>query len=133
MTERDLTNGTSGFMIASGANGFMNTSPADCSGTPFNFQPEYSTASPNNIVPWGPGAYNINTEYEVGHFEPCTSVTGPQTLTEGRSPTRSGPTATVRTRWTAPIGRPHASTLEPDDARATRSETRTAGPRHPTS
>jgi hypothetical protein len=51
VTERDLTNGTSGFMIASGANGFMNTSPADCSGTPFNFQPEYSTASPNNIVP----------------------------------------------------------------------------------
>jgi hypothetical protein len=82
VTERDLTNGTSGFMIASGANGFMNTSPADCSGTPFNFRLEYSTAPPNNIVPWGPGAYNINTEYEVGHFEPCTRVTGPQTPTE---------------------------------------------------
>jgi len=81
VTENDVTNGTSGFMIASAANGFMNTSPVDCSGTPFNFQPEYSSASRNNIVPWGPGAYNINTEYEVGHFEPCTKITGPQTLT----------------------------------------------------
>jgi hypothetical protein len=35
-TERDLTTGRSGFMIASKANGFMNTSPVDCSGTPFN-------------------------------------------------------------------------------------------------
>ena len=83
VTEDDLTSHTSGFMIASGANGFMNTSPADCSGTAFNFQPEYSTAAPANITPWGPGAYNINTEYEIGHFEPCTSVTGPQVFTLG--------------------------------------------------
>ena len=117
VTERDLTNGTSGFMIASGANGFMNTSPADCSGTPFNFQPEYSTASPNNIVPWGPGAYNINTEYEVGHFEPCTSVTGPQTLTEETF------TDTFLTDCNGPYevdgpdsADPNASTLEPDDS-----------------
>ena len=74
--ETDLTTGQSGFMIASGANGFMNTSPVDCSGTPFNFQPEYSSAKPQNVVPWGPGPYNINTEFEIGHFEPCTRVTG---------------------------------------------------------
>ena len=37
--ETDLSTGQSGFMIASAANGFMNTNPADCSGTPFNFQP----------------------------------------------------------------------------------------------
>ena len=37
VTEDDLTSHTSGFMIASAANGFMNTSPVDCSGTPFNF------------------------------------------------------------------------------------------------
>jgi hypothetical protein len=76
--ERDLTTGQSGFMVASKANGFMNTSPVDCSGTPFNFQPEYSTAAPNNILPWGLGPYNINNQFEIGHFEPCTKVTGPQ-------------------------------------------------------
>ena len=37
--ETDLTTGQSGFMIASAANGFMNTNPFDCTGTPFNFQP----------------------------------------------------------------------------------------------
>jgi hypothetical protein len=82
VTEDDLTNHTSGFMIASAANGFMNTSPIDCSGTPFNFQPEYSTAAPGNIDPWGFGDYNINSEFEIGHFEPCTRVTGPQLFTE---------------------------------------------------
>ena len=81
--ETDLTNGRSGFMIASGANGFMNTSQADCSGAPFNFQPEYSSAKPQNDVPWGPGPYGINTEFEIGHFEPCTRVTGRSTLTDG--------------------------------------------------
>ena len=81
--ETDLTTGQSGFMIASAANGFMNTSPADCSGTPFNFQPEYSSAKPQNIMPWGIGPYKINTEFEIGHFEPCTRVTGRSTLTDG--------------------------------------------------
>ena len=80
VTEVDQTTGKSGFMIASAANGFMNTSPVDCSGTPFNFQPEYSTAKPKTILPWGIGPYNINTEYEIGHFEPCKNVNGPQQL-----------------------------------------------------
>ena len=70
-------------MIASAANGFMNTSPADCTGTPFNFQPEYSSARAQNIIPWGIGPYMINDQFELGHFEPCTSVTGSATLTEG--------------------------------------------------
>jgi hypothetical protein len=83
VTEDDLTTHTSGFMIASAVNGFMNTSPVDCSGTPFNFQPEYSSAAPNNIIPWGPGPYMLDTDFEVGHFEPCTSLTGPETYTEG--------------------------------------------------
>jgi hypothetical protein len=82
-TEKDLTNGRSGKMIASAANGFKNTSIADCSGTPFNFQPSYSTAKAANIVPWGFGPYNINTQFEIGHFEPCTTVTGRSTLTAG--------------------------------------------------
>ena len=74
--ETDLTTGQSGFMIASAANGFMNTSPADCSGTPFNFQPEYSSARAQNIIPWGIGPYMINDQFELGHFEPCKSVSG---------------------------------------------------------
>lgn len=76
VTEDDLTTGQSGFMIASATNGFMNTDPTTCDGTPFNFQPEYSSAAAPNVVPWGPGPYEINTEFEVGHFEPCTQVTG---------------------------------------------------------
>ena len=74
--ERDLTTGQSGVMIASAHNGFMTTSMADCSGRPFNFQPEYATAKPQNIVPWGFGPYGINTQFEIGHFEPCTRVSG---------------------------------------------------------
>jgi hypothetical protein len=81
--ETDFTTGQSGFMIASAANGFMNTNPADCSGSPFNFQPEYSSARAQNIIPWGIGPYMINDQYELGHFEPCTSVTGSASLTEG--------------------------------------------------
>jgi hypothetical protein len=83
ITETDLTNGQSGRMTASAANGFKNTSIADCSGAPFNFQPAYSSARAQNIVPWGFGPYNINTQFEIGHFEPCTSVTGRSTFTDG--------------------------------------------------
>jgi hypothetical protein len=81
--ETDLTTGRSGYMIASAANGFMNTNPADCSGTPFSFQPEYSSARAQNIIPWGIGPYMINDQFEVGHFEPCTSVVGSAVFTEG--------------------------------------------------
>jgi hypothetical protein len=79
----DLTTGQSGYAIASGANGFMNTNPLTCDGTPFNFQPEYSSAKPANFTPWGPGAYGINTEFEIGHFEACTSITGRKTFVSG--------------------------------------------------
>jgi hypothetical protein len=81
--ETDLTTGRSGFMIASAANGFMNTNPFDCSGTPFNFEPAYSTARPQNIIPWGIGPYMINSQFEIGHFEPCTTVSGAATVTTG--------------------------------------------------
>ncbi len=40
---RDATTGQAGFMQAPAVNGFMNTSVNTCDGTPFNFQPEYST------------------------------------------------------------------------------------------
>jgi hypothetical protein len=110
-SERDLTTGRSGFMIASAANGFMNTSPVDCSGTPFNFRPEYSSAAPDNILPWGDGPYNVDTEFEVGHFEPCRKVTGPQQLTIETF---------TDTFWTNCHGRYEAGAedpnLEPDDS-----------------
>jgi hypothetical protein len=76
----DLTTGRSGFMIASAANGFMNTSFKDCSGTPFNFQPMYNTARPQNSITWSVLQSGILTQYEIGHFVPCTSVTHPLTL-----------------------------------------------------
>jgi hypothetical protein len=79
----DLSTGQSGFMIASGANGFMNTNPFTCAGHRFNFQPEYNTARAQNIIPWGIGPYMINDEFEIGHFEACTKVTGAATLALG--------------------------------------------------
>ncbi len=81
--ETDLSTGQSGYMIASAANGFMNTNPFDCTGTPFNFQPEYSSARAQNIIPWGIGPYMINNEYEIGHFEACTKVSKKATFTLG--------------------------------------------------
>ncbi len=81
--ETDLATGQSGYMIASAANGFMNTNIADCSGTPYNFQPEYNSDSAQNILPWGAGPYAINSQFEIGHFEPCSKVTGSATFTDG--------------------------------------------------
>jgi hypothetical protein len=75
----DLTQHTSGSMQASAANGFQNTSIANCAGTPFNFQPEYSTAAQGNIVPWAALATNISTEFETGHWESCASLSDPLT------------------------------------------------------
>jgi hypothetical protein len=84
----DLTTGRSGFMIASAANGFMATSIEDCSGTPFDYQPEYDTAAPANVIPWAALQTNISTDFEIGHFTPCTAIHDPATFTfEGFSDT----------------------------------------------
>jgi hypothetical protein len=79
----DLTTGQTGYMQASAANGFATTSMSDCSGTPYNFQPEYSTAGAAETIPWAALQTNISTEFETGHWEPCTSVTDPGTYTIG--------------------------------------------------
>ena len=81
VAETDHTNGQSGRMIASAANGFMHTNPFTCTGKPFNFQPEYSSARAQNVIPWGFGPYMINDQFEIGHFEPCSRVSGPVTST----------------------------------------------------
>ena len=72
----DVTTGRTGFMQASAANGFMNTNLTTCDGMPFNFQPEFSTAAPNNVAAWTALQVNISTQFEIGHFEPCSKVTG---------------------------------------------------------
>ncbi|HEY2576694.1 MAG TPA: hypothetical protein VGI74_10350 [Streptosporangiaceae bacterium] len=69
---RDLTSGRSGFMQASAKNGFMNTSIANCSGSPWSFRPLYSTASRVNQGGWA--LANINVAYEIGHFIPCSGL-----------------------------------------------------------
>jgi hypothetical protein len=66
----DLTSGTYGWMVASGANGFQNTNPKTCAGTPFDFHPEYSTARTNNLVPWTALQLGVMADVDgVGHFE----------------------------------------------------------------
>jgi hypothetical protein len=74
-TVRDLTTHQTGTMTASAANGFMNTSMADCSGTPFTFHAEYSTAEQQNQVPWAALEGGVLMEQEIGHGEVCNSVT----------------------------------------------------------
>jgi hypothetical protein len=64
-------------MQASASNGFMSTKASDCSGVPFNFQPEYNTAARANIIPWAAIQADISTEFETGHFEACTSLSDP--------------------------------------------------------
>ena len=79
----DETTGQTGYMQASAKNGFAITNMADCTGTPYNYEPEYSTAKAGNITPWGADQVDISQAVETGHFEPCTSVAKPAAFTEG--------------------------------------------------
>jgi hypothetical protein len=76
----DVTSSASGSMIASVANGFVQTLetthlplmpvPAGtCSTTPFAYHPEYSTASQANTGSWI--FANVNLAFEIGHWELC--------------------------------------------------------------
>jgi len=65
----DLSTGRTGFMVASAKNGFANTNLTSCATTPFNFHPEYSTASKQNVNPWSALQVNVNYTTEIGHFE----------------------------------------------------------------
>jgi hypothetical protein len=69
----DLTSATTGFMVASGANGFVhNANQTDCTTTAFDFHAMYATASPGQGVPWGMlGGPNVSFAFEIGHFELC--------------------------------------------------------------
>ena len=102
----DLSTGASGYVVASGANGFKNTDPFSCHGRPFNFEPSYSSASAGNLLSWGPGAYSITSEFEIGHFVPCTSVTGSAGTPDPSFNTCHGP-------YESPLDAP--TSLEPND------------------
>jgi hypothetical protein len=72
---RDLTTGQTGYMVASAANGFMNTNLTTCNGTPFTFHAEFSTASVTNQVPWAADiAGGPLVVQEIGHSEVCNSL-----------------------------------------------------------
>jgi hypothetical protein len=74
---RDVTTGQTGFMQASKQNGFMATNIVDCSGIPFSYQPEFSSAKPGNVNSWAALQTNVSTEFEIGHFEACKSLSQP--------------------------------------------------------
>jgi len=71
---KDLTTRQTGFMVASAANGFMNTNIADCTGTPFTYHAEYSTAQQQNQVPWAALEGGVLMQQEIGHSEVCSSL-----------------------------------------------------------
>ncbi len=70
----DVTTGQTGYIVASSANGFQNTNMADCTGTPFSFHAEYSSAKQQNQVPWAALEGGVLMEQEIGHGEACSSV-----------------------------------------------------------
>ena len=85
----DLTTGQTGFIVASAKNGFQNTSMIDCSGTPFSFHAEYSSAKKQNQVPWAALEGGVLMQQEIGHGESCKSVSNhlafSQTFSDGSS------------------------------------------------
>jgi hypothetical protein len=110
----DLTTGQSGYMIASARNGFMATNPGDCTGKPFNYEPEYKTASRANVIPWAALQTNISTQFEIGHYIPCSSVQDPVRLNLG-----GGRTDRVWQECTGPYeraGRQAGLVEEPNDS-----------------
>lgn len=82
ITVQDLTTGQSGFMVASGANGFASVlwdpNGTNCDFATHNlahdFHPTYATSSEHTRVPGAAHSYNIAFSDEVGHFEYCNSV-----------------------------------------------------------
>ncbi len=82
ITIQDLTTGQTGFMVASGANGFASVrwdpNGSNCDFATHNlahdFHPAYATSSEHTRVPGAAHSYNIAFSDEIGHFEYCSSV-----------------------------------------------------------
>jgi hypothetical protein len=82
VTIKDVTTGQTGFMVASGANGFASVlwdpNGNNCDFATHNlahdFHPAYATSSEHTRVPGAAHTYNIAFSDEIGHFEYCSSV-----------------------------------------------------------
>jgi len=82
VTIQDLTTGQTGFMVASGDNGFASVrwdpNGTNCDFASHNlahdFHPAYATSSEHTRVPGAAHSYNIAFSDEIGHFEYCSSV-----------------------------------------------------------
>ena len=92
----DFTTHQTGYIVASGKNGFMNTNYKTCAGTPFNFHPEYNTAKQQNQVPWAALEGGVLMEQEIGHFETCSSITNSYPYTASYPAARRSATRTPR-------------------------------------
>jgi hypothetical protein len=71
----DHSNGQTGSMTASAANGFAQVKFAprgtSCRAIPYNFHPMYSTSTTQTRVTWAAGSYNVAFDSEIGHFQFC--------------------------------------------------------------
>jgi hypothetical protein len=72
----DLTNGGSGSMTASVANGFRQVlyepKGSSCHTAPYAYHPMYATSSEHTRLTWTAHGYNVAFSDEIGHFEYCT-------------------------------------------------------------
>jgi hypothetical protein len=85
----DLTTGQSGSMTASGLNGFQQVlyepKGSSCHTAAYDYHPMYSTSSEHTRVVWAAHGYNVAFSDEIGHFENCGKVTGPNCGAENAS------------------------------------------------
>ena len=74
----DLTQHTTGRMVASEANGFASVEFAPhadhCTLIRHGFHPEFSTSTPDTRLMWTAHTDNISLSDETGHWEACTEV-----------------------------------------------------------
>jgi hypothetical protein len=95
----DLTTAGTGFMVASGANGFQHNAdqnPANCKVfANFDYHPEYMTAAPNNYTAWAGLHPNVSFDHEIGHWELCTD-SGCSTNPDPMEQASAGACTTVR-------------------------------------
>ncbi|MBV9525271.1 MAG: hypothetical protein JOZ46_05595, partial [Candidatus Dormibacteraeota bacterium] len=72
ITITDITTGQTGSMVASAANGFMDTNPATCQGNNWSFHALYNTAAQGNQVAWAALEGGVLMQDEIGHGEVCS-------------------------------------------------------------
>ena len=128
-TIRDLTTHQTGTMTASAANGFMNTNIADCTGTPFTFHAEYSTAKQQNQVPWAALEGGVLMQQEIGHSEVCNSVKNQDPFTFTARPTATRRSSTPA--WADPKARARPVRVRATRTRASARTPSTEGPNGP--